>query len=105
MACGLPTIVTGSGPCLDFTNRELSYYINYVMESFRDKTVSGIETVGHPFWFRPDIGHLKELMRYVFEHQQEANERGIRSVSRIQKQQTWEHCVSIILDKLTNCRF
>jgi len=72
-ACALPVIVTGwSGP-MDFCTKENSYLLNYELESARDFHVP---VPKEAVWAKPDIEHLRYLMRYVYEHSDEAQQKG-----------------------------
>ncbi|MDI6631666.1 MAG: glycosyltransferase, partial [Thermoanaerobacteraceae bacterium] len=75
MACGLPTIGTRWSGNLEFMNDANSYLIE----------IEGLEDVpedvdipvfrGHR-WAKPSVEHLRQLMRYVFEHREEARLKG-----------------------------
>lgn len=73
MASGLPTIGTNWSGNTDFMTAHNSYLID----------IEGLEPVGagvHPdirghYWARPSVSHLRELMRHVYSHPDEARER------------------------------
>lgn len=75
MLLGKPVIATRYGGTLEFMNDENSYLVDH-----------GWTTVGrgaHPYpadarWAEPDLDHAASLMRHVFEHPEEARERGAR---------------------------
>lgn len=76
MLLGKPVIATRYGGTLEFMNDENSYLVDH-----------GWTTVGrgaHPYpadarWAEPDLDHAASLMRHVFEHRDEARERGARA--------------------------
>jgi glycosyltransferase involved in cell wall biosynthesis len=96
MACGLPTIGTKWGGNLEYMNAENSYLLE----------IEGLEDVpcipddpengyylGHQ-WAKPSVEHLRHLMRHVFEHRQEAKERGARARRDICEKWTWGQAAS-----------
>jgi len=67
MACGKPVIATNYGGHLDFCNNKNSFLIEFndwesPLHNENDKSVVGVE---------PDIDHLKYLMRFVYENNEE----------------------------------
>ena len=91
MACGKPVIVTGAGAARDFADEDTAYLVKCAMETMRGRSVSGMPTVASPFWLRPDADDLRRLMRYVFEHRDEAAQQGQRASARIRERHTWRH--------------
>ena len=76
MACGLPVIGTRWGGNLDFMNDENSYLIE--IDGLEDVPCNVLLYAGHQ-WARPSVKHLRHLMRYVFEHRQEAKAKSERA--------------------------
>lgn len=94
MACGLPTIGTRWSGNLEYMNDENSYLID--LESLED-VPGGIDTpvlVGGQ-WARPSVDHLRQLLRHVFEHRDEARARGQQGRADICRQWTWEQAAAI----------
>ena len=80
MALGKPVIATGFSANLDFMTSENSYLVRH------SETQVGPEGENYPAqgtWAEPDVGHAAELMRHVWEHQDEARERGARAQREI----------------------
>jgi glycosyltransferase involved in cell wall biosynthesis len=75
LACEKPVITTGFGATSDFITEESGYLIDSTIEYMKEKNVSGYETVDRPFWAVPDMKHLQFLMRYVYEHNDEAKKK------------------------------
>lgn len=74
MALGKPVIATGYSGNTEFMNKENSFLIDYQISP-----VSGMifpNYHGHMNWADPSVGHLKQLMRYVFQHRNEAKKVG-----------------------------
>jgi glycosyltransferase involved in cell wall biosynthesis len=100
MACGRPVIVTGAGACRDFTSEGESYFIKCSMEKFKENSVSGMETVGSPFWLLPDVDDLRRLMRHVFEYQDEAKARGLLASEKIRTSHTWKQSADAVEERI-----
>lgn len=100
MACGKPVIVTGAGACLDFVEPDDAFFIKSTMEKINEKSVGGMPTVDFPFWVVPDMKHLQEVMRYVYNHQQFAKELGIRAGQKIRSDHTWKHAAKRAAERI-----
>jgi len=80
MALGKPVIATGFSANLDFMTAENSYLVRH------SETQVGPEGENYPAqgtWAEPDLDHAAELMRHVWEHQDEARARGARAQREI----------------------
>lgn len=76
MALGKPVIATGFSANLDFMTAENSYLVRHA------ETLVGEEGENYPAhgtWAEPDLDHAAQLMREVWEHQDEARRRGARA--------------------------
>ena len=60
MACGLPAIVTGAGPALDYASEATAFLVPARRTEFRECRVGDIETVGRPWMWEPDLDALVE---------------------------------------------
>jgi glycosyltransferase involved in cell wall biosynthesis len=100
MACGRPVIVTGAGACRDFTGEETAFLIKCSMEKLNTWSVGGMRTVGNPFWLRPDLDDLRNLMRYAYRNRDEARSRGLRASEIIRLNHTWKHSANAVADRL-----
>jgi glycosyltransferase involved in cell wall biosynthesis len=100
MACGKPVIVTGAGACRDFTSEEESYLIRCKTERFSEWSVSGIRTMGSPFWLLPDTDDLRRIMRHVFGHRDEAKAKGRKASEKIRKDHTWKQTVEAVRERI-----
>ena len=99
LACGKPVIVTGGGPCLDFVEPDMGYFVKCSIEQMKEKRVSDMETVDFPFWFVPDTEHLQTVMRYVFEHPESAKEKGKKSGELIRLKHNWTRAAKVASDR------
>jgi glycosyltransferase involved in cell wall biosynthesis len=100
MACGRPVIVTGAGACRDFADEETAYLVKCSMEKLNTWSVSGIKTVGNPFWLLPEIDDVRALMRYVYEHQDEARQKGIAASAKIREGHTWKRAAETVGERI-----
>ncbi len=101
MACGLPVIGTRWGGNLDFMNDENSYLIE--IDGLEDVPGNVLLYAGHQ-WARPSVEHLRHLMRYVFEHRQEARAKGMRARDEVCRKWTWEHAATAVIRELAKYR-
>jgi glycosyltransferase involved in cell wall biosynthesis len=94
MACGLPVIVTNYSAPADYLNDDIAYPIR--IESLVDVYDSFFFPEGKAAgqWAQPDFAHLRALMRHVYEHQDEAREKGRRAREAMCNQWTWDHAAA-----------
>jgi len=67
MACGLPAIVTGAGPALDYASKETALLIPDRPGQFAECRVGELETVGRPWLFEPEVDALVQLLKALAE--------------------------------------
>lgn len=101
MACGLPVIVTGAGPAAEYCSEDVAYLIDAAEvpvppEIWRPS----LPTTRPATWYEPDVGHLRRLMRHVFEHRDEARDRGALAGERVRRHLTWERTAETIAARL-----
>jgi glycosyltransferase involved in cell wall biosynthesis len=96
MATGLPTILTNWSGLTEVALPEISYPIDPVAIDVPD--VRGEEQPG--FMARIDVAELMYYMRYVYEHQAEALEKGKKASDYIHKEWNWDVCALDLLGKL-----
>jgi glycosyltransferase involved in cell wall biosynthesis len=98
MATGLPLIATNwSGPT-EFLDPADSWPLSY-----RVVDAGGIGSNGtHYFgqWAEPDYEHLRFLMRWLFEHPEEAAEKGRLAAERVHARWIWDRPAREMLDDL-----
>jgi glycosyltransferase involved in cell wall biosynthesis len=99
MACGLPTIGTKWGGNLEYMNEENSYLIE--IEGLEDipRHIDTPILIGYQ-WAKPSVDHLRQQMRRVFDHRQEAAARGERARREICQQWTFKHAAEIARQEL-----
>ena len=97
MACGLPVISTRWSAQTEFFDEEVGYPIDIkglipavakcpYYEGFR--------------WADPDVDHLAQLMRHVYENQGEARARGSRASVAAREKWTWSSAAGRIKERL-----
>jgi hypothetical protein len=97
MACGLPVIATNWSAQTEFMNDKNSYLL---------RTRALIDAKAKcPYyknfqWADPDEEHLQYLMRYVYEHKTEAQEKGLIASEEVLKNWTWDNSANCIIKRL-----
>jgi len=90
IACGVPTIVTSKGGQMDFCHSNYNYLIDVECEEWAPWQ--------YPYqlskWFRPDIKHLRALMREVYENYEEAEKKAEKGSEYVRKCFTWERAIN-----------
>jgi glycosyltransferase involved in cell wall biosynthesis len=98
MATGLPLIATcWSGPA-DYLDPADSFPL-----AFNLVDAGGIEAQGRRFfgqWANPDYPHLRYLMRWLYEHPQEARARGAAACQRVRRDWTWQRVANQLVADL-----
>lgn len=95
MATGLPVILTEYSGLSDIANPLFSYPLNvHELIPRTDMT----EQPGN--WAKVDVKELMYQMRYVYEHQDEARNKGRLAASVIKEKYSWEVCAKNILNFL-----
>jgi glycosyltransferase involved in cell wall biosynthesis len=98
MSMGIPVITPDFGGQLDFVNNEVGYLIKIEQLKKLSERICSINKGYDGLWFgEPNIDDVRKIMRYVFEHQQEAKEKGMKS-RVIAKEFLWDK----ITDKAEN---
>ena len=94
MACALPVIVTDYSGYQDYLDDTCGYLIK-VKNMTRVRDVLFYPGRGYGRWAQPDLKHLSSLLRYVFEHRDEAREKGVRAREHVAQHWTWDHAARI----------
>lgn len=94
MACGLPVIATNWGGHTALLDASDSYPL-------RVRALVSAGSSGAPYyrgrsWADPDEAQLCELLRHVYEHQDEARAKGLRAAGRVRARFTWKQTVDAI---------
>lgn len=97
MACGLPAIATDWGGHTAFLDPADTYPLrvrNLIPAVSECPYYAGFR------WADPDAEHLAFLLRDVYEHPEEARERGLRASARVHATLTWKDTARRILARL-----
>ena len=71
---GKPVVMTGFGGQLDFLPEELAYLVKYTLAEVRDASTHSLFQSKQQ-WATASVRHGAELLRHVFEHQEDARKR------------------------------
>lgn len=100
MAMGLPVIMTNWSGLSEVCNSEFNYPLTPVAIDFPD--VRGPEQPGCQA--RIDVGELMYYMRHVYEHQDEAIDKGKKASEYIHKNFNWDQCAKEMLQIIDKYR-
>ncbi len=98
MACGLPVIATHVTGITEYASKNNIYALKHRGLVPVDDPVFFAHTQGSD-WYEPDAEHLKQLMRYVFDNQDEARKMGDRAARRAKKF-TWDNAAGVAIKTL-----
>jgi glycosyltransferase involved in cell wall biosynthesis len=100
MACGLPCIVTDHGGHRTFADGTNGYLIAVErMVPVRDPLFFE-PRVDWGEWAQPDLDHLAHLMRHVYEHRDEAREKGRTGRRQAVERWSWANAAGIAMGHL-----
>lgn len=98
MACGLPTVVTGYGACLDFCDATTSWLVPASEESAE---IGGIGASPIGYWTaRPDPDRLRASLRAAASDATSRAAKGAAARARIAQGFSWTHAAAIAGDRL-----
>src|SRR5262249_32953815 len=92
MATGLPTIATAwSGPA-DYLDPVDSLPLRFRLVDAAATEANGVRYFGE--WAEPDVEHLRALLRWLYEHRDEAARMGQMAATRVHRDWTWDHAAA-----------
>lgn len=97
MACGLPVIATGWSAHTSFMNKSNAFPLKtdgLVPAEAKCPYYEGFS------WANPDLGHLRHLMRHVYENRDEARAKGLRASKDVLGSLTWHNAALRIRKRL-----
>ena len=100
MACGLPVIVTGAGPVLDYASEETAFLIPARRGNFAEFRVGDLETIGRPWLWEPDLDALVDHLRTAVREPGAARAKGSAASAWIRGRFTWAHSAEAIERRL-----
>jgi len=95
MAMELPTIATNWSGNTDFMTAENSYLIS--VEKMVPSPMWGDESSN---WAEPSVDHLKQIMRYVYNHPSVAKQKGLKGRNDIKENFSQEKVGALIVHQL-----
>jgi hypothetical protein len=98
-SCGLPVITTGWSGVTEFMNKEngtdkLLVDFNMIPAIARCPYYEGF------MWSQPKIEDLKAKMLWVYEHQDEAKEYGLKCSEILREKYSWDNSAKLIIERL-----
>lgn len=101
MASGLPCIATNYSGLTEFTTPESVYFLRRCFWLERvDDPIFFDPKIDWGRWARPNIGHLRRLMRTIYENPQAAHRRGERAAQNARAFWTWDQAALKALSAL-----
>jgi len=97
MACGIPVIATNWSAQTEFINKNNAYLLN--IDGLIDAEAKCPYYKGFQ-WSNPSEEHLIYLLRYVYEHSEEAKQKGIIAAEEVKRLWTWKESGIKILERL-----
>lgn len=102
LACGIPVITTAWSAHLDWLNENNAYLVDV-------ETLEVVPRYGTPNdniysgyrWARPSKEHLRRLLRWVYEHQNEAKAKALAARSTLETNISWKVSAKRMYDRLT----
>jgi glycosyltransferase involved in cell wall biosynthesis len=100
LACGKPVITTGLGPAREFCPEDASYFIRAEEAPMREPPVHMGPLTGRCNWFEPDVRHLAETMRYIYDHRDEVTRKAAVASQRIRETHNWKRVLGLCRDRI-----
>jgi tetratricopeptide (TPR) repeat protein/glycosyltransferase involved in cell wall biosynthesis len=99
LACGLPTIVTNYSGQTEYLTEEMAYLLDY---EFEDINIPFFLSKDNYYgkWARPDMNQFRYYLRYIYENQDEARQKGLNAAKLVHEQWTWEHAAKIAVNEI-----
>lgn len=97
MACGLPVIATDWSAQTEFLHAGVGFPLR--VRSLIPAQAKCPYYTGWS-WAEPDVDHLIDLMRYVYEHRAEAQAVGAAAAAEVAQRWTWRHAAERIVQRL-----
>jgi len=98
MYLGKPVIGTGYSGNMDFMNSNNSYLVDYSILKIADDDNPFIKG---SLWAEPDINHAAELMRYVFDHQDESKAMGIKAAIYMRQEYNLDVAAKLLSERIS----
>jgi len=100
MACGVPTIVSNGGSCLDFCNNKNSIFVDAPKKIYDTTKLGQTQLVSNLWLLEPDINDLKVKMRETFSGSYNLQALGQKASMDALTNWTWEQSSKILKERL-----
>jgi tetratricopeptide (TPR) repeat protein/glycosyltransferase involved in cell wall biosynthesis len=99
LASGLPTIVTFYSGQTEYLTDEMAYLLDYTLEDIK---IPFFESKDNDYgqWAKPDMEQFRYYLRYIYEHQDEAKQKGLNASKMIHDKWTWGHAADIAVKEI-----
>ncbi len=98
MGVGTTCICTDWGGFKQYLNPEYNFALKCKLTDIKDFPSNN--TLYNGQWAEADYDHLRELMRYAYEHQDEMHEKGKKASQWVKEYWTWERCAKQLIDAI-----
>lgn len=88
MSTGLPLIATNWNGPVEYLDPADTFPLSYRLVEAGGTWANHVEYFG--IWAEPDYEHLRQLMRYLYEHPQEGRRKGALAAQRVRRDWGWE---------------
>lgn len=99
LACGLPTIVTNYSGQTEYLTKEMAYLLDYEFEDINIPFFASKDGY-YGQWARPDMNQFRYYLRYIYENQEEARQKGLNAAKNVHENWTWEHAAKIAVHEI-----
>ena len=105
MACGLPVIATGGGPSDEYIEEATGIRLPSLRSRPTTVTLtmssgSTFDCAGDPWESLPDTAALRDALRWVATHPEDAQKMGARASHHVRANWTWAHTVKAMRTRL-----
>jgi hypothetical protein len=93
-------ITTATGPSQDFASQHTAYLVSAREERVPDEPPPLGKLTGPFTWFEPDFSELARTLRHVYEHREEAKQRGRMARKHVHQQLAWPRITRMYPDRI-----
>lgn len=98
MAVGTTCACTDWGGFKEYLNPDYNYGIEYNLVDIKNFASNNTDYSGQ--WADIKVEHLREIMRYAYEHRDEMHEKGKQAAKWVKDFWTWERCAQQLVDTI-----
>lgn len=100
MSAGLPVIVTGGGPAVEFCSPESAWFVPAVRKDLPSRSIGDMECAAQPWLLEPDVEALARLMREAYENRDLCRSKGAKGREIALSSYTWKHMADRVEERL-----